>query len=172
LWGGITAPAAQLANYPGQTGTSQPGNMGVAWHTVVITKATNAVTWVIDGIPIATVPADTLPNGNVFVGFSDLFPGASSVPAMSFALVDNLRVETYVSAPIVITHIATVSGNVEITFTGPPEASPGNFKLQSSGTVGGAYADNNTAVLSSLGGGAFTAVAPLSGSSQFYRIKR
>ena len=172
VWGGITAPAAQLANYPGQTGASQPGNMGVAWHTVVITKATNAVTWIIDGIPIATVPADTLPNGNVFVGFEDIFAGASGVPAMSFALVDNLRVETYVSAPIVITRIAIVSGSVEITFTGPSDATPGDFKLQSSGTAGGGYTDNNTAILSSLGGGVFTAVAPLSGSARFYRIKR
>ncbi|MEO5803942.1 MAG: hypothetical protein ABIR24_10455, partial [Verrucomicrobiota bacterium] len=56
LWGNIPAPATQLANYPSQSGTSQSGNMGVAWHSVVITKVADSVTWVIDGITIATVP--------------------------------------------------------------------------------------------------------------------
>src|ERR1051325_7067921 len=129
LGGNIPAQAAQLANFPRQTGTSQPGNMGEAWHTFVITKATNAVAWVIDGIPIATVPADVTPlSTNVFVGFEDLFAGASGNPAMSFVLVENFRVETFVSAPILITNIKIVGANVEITFSGPATAVPGDFK--------------------------------------------
>jgi len=35
--------------------------MAFAWHTFVITKATNVVTWLIDGIPIAAVPRTPLP---------------------------------------------------------------------------------------------------------------
>ncbi len=171
LWGNIPAPAAQLANYPSQTGTSGSGNLGVSWHTIVITKATNAVTWVIDGIRIATVPADSTPlSTNVFVGFQDLFPGLSGTPAMSFVLVDNLRVETYLSGPIIVTDIKIVGSNVEITFTGPAEVSASAFKLQSAATVGGAYSDDNSAVVTPLGSGTFKATtAP--GANHFYRIK-
>jgi hypothetical protein len=172
LWGNISAPAAQLAHFPNQSGTSQPGNMGVAWHTFVITKATNAVSWVIDGIPIATVPADATPlSTNVFVGFEDLFAGASDNPAMSFVLIENLRVETFVSAPILISNIKIAGANVEVTFSGPATAVPADFKLQSSATVNGTYADDNSAVITSLGSGLFKATTQLNGPARFYRIR-
>ena len=171
LWGGLTAPAAQLANYPGQTGTSQAGNLGISWHTVVITKATNAVSLVVDGIPISTVPADSLPaSGNVFVGFEDLFAGASSVPAMSFAVVENLRVETYLSAPIIITDIKRVGNNVEVTFSGPAEVSPSYFKLLGSATVNGTYNDEGASIIS-VGPGLFKATKSVGVGPKFYRIK-
>jgi len=170
VWGRLTAPAAQLANFSTQTGTSQPGNMGVSWHTVVITKTTN-VTWVIDGIPIAAIPSDATTLGtNVFVGYQDLFVGAAANTNMSFALVENFRVETYLSAPIIITETKIVGGNVEVTFSGPPELAPAAFKLQSSILVTGTYADDNSAVIISLGSGLFKATTALS-ANQFYRIK-
>jgi hypothetical protein len=172
LWGGIPAPAAQLANFPTQTGTAQPGNMGEAWHTFVITKATNAVSLVIDGIPIATIPADATPlSTNVFVGFEDLFAGASGNPPMSFVLIENLRVETFVSAPIKITNIRIVGANVEVTFSGPATAVPGDFKLQSSTIVNGTYADDNGASIASAGSGLFKATTALNGPARFYRIR-
>jgi len=173
LWGNIPAPAAQLANFPSQTGTAQPGNMGVAWHTFVITKATNAVALVIDGIPIATVPADATPlSTNVFVGFEDLFAGASGNPPMSFVLIENLRVESYVSAPIIVTNIRIVGANVEVTFSAPTTAVPGDFKLQRSTTVNGTYADDNSASIITVGSGLFKATTAQSGSAGFFRIKQ
>jgi len=172
IWGGIPAPAAQLANFPGQTGVSQPGNMGEAWHTFVITKATNAVSLVIDGIPIATVPADATPlSTNVFVGFEDLFAGVSDNPAMSFVLIENLRVETFVSAPILITNIKIAGANVEITFSGPATAVAADFQLQSSATVNGTYVDDNSAIVTSLSSGLFKATTALNGPARFYRIR-
>jgi hypothetical protein len=90
---------------------------------------------------------------------------------MSFVLVDNLRVETYVSAPIIISNIKIVGSNVEITFTGPPEALPAALKLQHSATVTGTYADDNSAVITPLGSGTFKATTPLSGVNHFYRVK-
>jgi hypothetical protein len=174
LWGSISAPAAQLANFPTQTGVSQPGNMGEAWHTFVVTKATNAVSWVIDGIPIATIPADATPlSTNVFVGYADLFSGTlSSSPPMSVVLIENLRVETFVSAPIVVTNIRIVGANVEVTFSGPTTAVPGDFKLQRSATVNGTYADDNSANIISVGSGLFKATTAQSGSAGFFRIKQ
>src|SRR5204863_80287 len=108
-----------------------------AWHTVYITKTTN-VTWTIDGIPIAAIPADSTPLGtNVFVGYQDLFAGAAGNTNMSFALIENFRVETYLSAPIIITGTKIVGANVEVSFTGPPELLAAAFKLQGAGTVNG-----------------------------------
>ena len=177
IWGNIQAPAAQVTAYPGQAGSTGPGNMGVSWHTVVLTKTTSTVTWVIDGILIATVPADATPLGtNVFVGFEDSFPGASGNPAVSFALVDNLRVETYVDSPITIKSINIVGGNAEVTFTGPATALAADFKLQSSASVASGYADDNSANLTQLAAGpfqsSFKATTALSGDKRFYKIKR
>jgi hypothetical protein len=172
IWGNLPAPAGQLGAFPSQTGISQPGNMGVCWHTFVVTKATNAVTWVIDGILVATVPADATPLGtNVFVGFEDLFNGASGNTDMSFVVIDNFRVETYLDAPIIITGIARVGGNVEITFSGPAGIAPASYKLQSSITVNTGYADDNSANIISLGGGSFKATTAAGGSPSFFRIK-
>ena len=173
IWGGIPAPAGQLAAYPStQTGTSQPGNMGVSWHTVVLTKTTNTVTWAIDGILIATIPADSTPLGtSVFVGYQDLFAGAAGNTNMNFALVENFRVETYLSAPILITNIKIVGGDVEITFSGPPELEAADFKLQKAGTVNGTYADDNSAVPTTLNVGVFKLKTALGTAPEFYRIK-
>lgn len=172
IWGGVPAPAEQLANFAGQTGNSAVGCLGISWHTVVISKETNVVTWSVDGIPIAALPADSTPLGtNVFVGYQDLFPGASGVPAMSFALIENFRVETIATAPIVITGIQIVGANVEIAFTGPAENVAGDFKLQSATTVNGTYTDDNAAILSPVGPGSFKATTALSGASHFYKIK-
>ncbi|MEO5802654.1 MAG: hypothetical protein ABIR24_03925, partial [Verrucomicrobiota bacterium] len=156
-----------------QSGTSQSGNMGVAWHSVVITKVADSVTWVIDGITIATVPtaAATL-STNVFVGYADQFGGTlSSVPIMSFAIVDNLRVETLTAPTIpIITSIQIVGGNVQINFTGAVSDSPSAFTVRSAGTVNGAYLD--TAATITGGSGTFQAVLPVNGQTRFYYIKR
>jgi len=177
LWGNIPAPAAQLANYPSQTGTSGTGNLGVSWHSVVISKITNDVTWVIDGILVATIPADSVSlSTNVFVGFQDVFPGVSGNPAMSFVLVDNLRVETYAAAPlspIDITEIKVVGNNVEIYFTADASDESSSFVLQSSSSAHTGYTDvNPAATITEPTPGNFKAVQALAGSAQFYRIHR
>jgi hypothetical protein len=175
LWGNIPAPAGQVAAYPTvQTGLSGPGNYGVSWHTVGITKTTSTVTWVIDGILLATIPADSTPLGtNVFVGFMDAFAGTGGVGALRFGIIDNLRVETLITAPpgsISITRIAIVGSNVEITFTGPADRNAYNFTLQSSATVGSGYGDI-ASTPTDISPGVFKLSAPLGGSIRFYRIK-
>lgn len=174
-WGGQTAPAAQLALFPNQTGVANIGNAGMAWHTVVLTKVTNTVAWAIDGIVVCTVTDDPVNlSTNVFVGYQDLFASGtlSDVPEMSFGLVDNLKVERFVSAPISITNIRIVGSNVEITFAGPAEAVASVFKLQSAAVVGGTYLDDNSAIITPLGSGLFKATTALSGPNRFYRLKR
>jgi hypothetical protein len=175
LWGGHTAPPAQVLLFPNQSGTANIGNAGMAWHTVVVTKSTNVVVWAIDGITIATVTNDVAPlSTNVFVGYQDLFASGtlSDNPAMSFGLVDNLRVETFASALLSITRIQLVGATVEVTFSAGTDAVAGNFKLQRSAVVSGGYTDDNAAVITPLGAGLFKATTAASGDSQFYRIKQ
>ena len=177
LWGGQAAPAAQLASYPNQTGTANIGNAGMAWHTVVITKEGNVVTWAIDGIPIATVTNTTLAfSTNVFVGYQDIWSGGSvsDVPAMSFGLVDNLKVMT-LTAPtdILITDIQLINNGteVQISFTAGTGDSPTGFALQATANIGTTPADVS-ATITSTGPGQFKAVRAIGGATQFYRIRR
>jgi len=173
-WGGQPAPAAQLALYPNQTGVANAGNAGMAWHTVVITKAADTVKWQMDGVTICTVTNDpgTL-STNVFVGYQDKFASGSvsDVPEMSFGLVDNLKVETFTSAPIQMANLQIVGGNVVILFSGPAETVAANFKLQSAATVSGPFTDDNSATLTDLGAGQFKATTAVNGNTRFYRIK-
>ena len=177
MWGGQAAPAAQLALYPNQTGVANIGNAGMAWHTVVITKVGDVVTWAMDGITIATVTNTTLPfSTNVFVGYQDLFAGGtlSDVPEMSFGLVDNLKVLT-LTAPTqpVITGIQLINGGtqVQINFTAGTGDSASDFALQTTANLGTTPTDI-AATISSTGPGQFKAVRAVGGSTQFYRIRR
>lgn len=90
--GGQQAPASQQTAFPQQTGSLKPGTVGFLWHDFAITKTGNDVSWTIDGLPIATLTNATLPGGNIFVGFWDVFASVSDNPALSFGLVDNVRV--------------------------------------------------------------------------------
>ncbi|HOC58179.1 MAG TPA: Calx-beta domain-containing protein, partial [Verrucomicrobiota bacterium] len=177
LWGGQAAPAAQLASYPNQTGTANIGNAGMAWHTVVITKEGDVVTWVMDGITLATVTNTTLAfSTNVFVGYQDIWAGGSvsDVPAMSFGLVDNLKVMT-LTAPtdILITDIQLINSGaeVQISFSAGTGDSPTGFTLQATANLGTTPADVS-ATITSTGPGQFQAVRAVAGTTQFYRIRR
>ncbi len=96
-FGGVSAPAAQLALYPQQTGLTQVGAAGMQWHAVEIEKLASSITWKIDGLLIATIDANTvsLGGGNIFFGHSDINAGQTidpNGPALLFTLIDNVRV--------------------------------------------------------------------------------
>jgi hypothetical protein len=176
LWGGVQAPALQQSTHPSQSGTTLVGSMGFAWHRVVITKQGNTITWTIDGMPIATVDASSVSLGSkVFVGYSDLWPGGVANNAVQFALVDNFRVETLATPPVLpeITQIQIINGGtqVQIDFTGGASDSPSSFTLTSSSTVNGTYADV-ASTITQISPGQFRSVRAVSGPVQFYRIKR
>jgi len=97
-FGGHEAPVAQVALFPGQTGTTAIGTQGMAWHTWQIAKSGDTVTWTIDGLLIATVTNYSslgLTGDNILFGRFDPFWGASADPngpAMNFTLIDNIMV--------------------------------------------------------------------------------
>lgn len=96
---GQAPPQFQQTNFPQQTGNVKDGSVGFAWHQVEIAKLGSGVTWSIDGTLIGNVPSATLSGDNVFVGFWDAFTSISDNPALSFGLIDNLRVVQAVPEP-------------------------------------------------------------------------
>jgi hypothetical protein len=96
--GGNSAPAAQLALYPQQTGATAAGAPGERWHQVVLSKTSTEVKWSVDGLLIATIPlsqAVTMGGNNILFGHSDINPGSSTDVNdvnLLFTLVDNVVV--------------------------------------------------------------------------------
>jgi hypothetical protein len=97
-FGAVTAPAAQTVLHPQQTGVSLIGSAPFEWHEVVIEKSGGNVTWTVDGLLIATVPAadDTVATGNnIFFGHSDTNATSSTDVNdvnLLFTLIDNVAV--------------------------------------------------------------------------------
>lgn len=95
--GGVSAPAAQTTLFPQQSGVTNVGSAGMAWHDVTIDVTATQVIWAINGLRIAAVDLSTvtLGGGNIFFGHSDI-NGTSSTdpnaPALLFTLIDNVRV--------------------------------------------------------------------------------
>lgn len=109
--GGQTAPTWQQSNFAQQTGGLAVGTIGLAWREVIIQKTGNNVDWSIDGLPIATIPGAAFTASNIFLGYWDTFASLSDNPALSFGLVDNVRVERLVTnaPPFITTHPASAA---------------------------------------------------------------
>lgn len=95
--GANSAPAAQLALYPQQTGVTAVGAAGMEWHQVEIIKSGNFITWEIDNLLIATIDTNTvtLAGGNIFFGHSDINATSSTDVNdvnLLFTLIDNVSV--------------------------------------------------------------------------------
>lgn len=179
-FGREAAPEAQLALFPEQTGLTSVGAPGMLWRDMVITKQGNTVTWHMDGKLIATVSTTnlTLGGGNILFNHFDINATATTDfngPALLFGLIDNVRVETLTTAasPPEINNIQLINGGseVQINFAGETADTPASFVLQASGTVQSGYSDVS-ANITQLAPGAFRAVRAVSGSQQFYRIRR
>lgn len=95
---GVAAPAAQVALFPGQTGTTDAGEIAFQWRRVVIDVIDGFATMSIDDLPIATVDLSTvtLGGGNILFGHSDTNNGSSADPndtLLNVTLIDNVVVE-------------------------------------------------------------------------------
>ncbi len=98
-----SAPLDQVALFPGQTGSTDPGETAFTWRSVVIdvvndtALGVNTATWSIDGLRIATVNLSTvtLGGGNILFGHHDTNTGVSTDPNRSLlnvTLIDDIRV--------------------------------------------------------------------------------
>jgi GH25 family lysozyme M1 (1,4-beta-N-acetylmuramidase) len=144
--GGQTPPASQ-----GQTGALDVGTVGFAWRDVVVSKTGNVIEWFIDGLKYCSV-TNTLTSSNIFVGYWDPFSSLSDNTNLSFALVDNLRVEVPAVAPAITAQpqpvAVKVTSNATFTVTATGVPAPG-YQWRFNGTnIAGAnassYTRNNT----------------------------
>ncbi|HEX5221628.1 MAG TPA: fibronectin type III domain-containing protein, partial [Verrucomicrobiae bacterium] len=96
--------AGWLAIFPPPTYES-PGAPGKRWVQVELSQdANNVVTWRMNGHIIAQrVNTSAFTNGNIMIGFMDLFASVASPAADAFVLFDNVRVEIpeTISAPVI-----------------------------------------------------------------------
>jgi hypothetical protein len=96
-FGGVSAPAEQLALFPNQTGATAPGALGMAWHEVTVLKMGDEVKWFVDDLRIATVPVAgaSLGGENIFFGMFDVNATSSNDPNdfLNTAIFDNIQVE-------------------------------------------------------------------------------
>lgn len=172
-----TAPQAQVDIYAAQTGATQRGALGMAWHDVVITKRGNMASWYIDGLLIATVEAEAtnFVGDNILLLHSDINAGSSTdanAPFVSFGLFDNVRV--ILLAPPEELRIGTIEigengTTVQLEFTGSASDTPASFHVLSAGSAAGPYERVN-ATITQLGPGQFLATLPVSGERQFYKV--
>ncbi len=122
---GQPAPAAQLALYPQQTGTANNGTLSFKWHDVKLQKVANTISYIIDGVLIATADvtdAGTLGGANILFNHYDINTGASTDPNrtnLCFTLIDNVRVTEYTNVVSVTatTPTASEAGPTPGTFT-------------------------------------------------------
>jgi len=107
VFGGESAPAAQLALYAQQTGETGAGALGWAWRDVRVLKLGDTVTWSVDGVLIATVDASTVTLGgnNILLMYSDINATSSTDPNdvnLLFGLFDNVRVNAVIPEPATV----------------------------------------------------------------------
>ncbi len=183
FFGGERPPLGQRTTYPDLQNTPDDpsnvanlGNAGFSWHDMVITKSGSSVTWHMDGNLIATLSTNSaVMSSNIFVGSFDASSGICPEPALQYAIVDNLRVESLAVAPAtapVITSVTKVGSNILINFTGATTDAASAFSVEAKATLSTAFAPEATAVMSQLSPGSFRATIPVNGNTRFYRIKR
>lgn len=176
-----TAPQVQQSGAYAleQSGVSPRGTMAFRWHDFTAVKQGTNVTFYIDNLPIAQIPTNGITlSSNVFITYYS--PGNVSplYSDVSFALIDNVRVDSLTTTPPTtpsITGIQVSGGNVQINFTGGTADAPSAFTVQSKAVVTDAFADDATAtagVAQNGPAGSFRATFPVSGTTKFYRIKR
>ncbi len=97
-FGGASAPAAQVALFPGQTGVTDAGEIAFGWHRIDIeVVGAGYASWFIDGLLIASVDLSTvtLGGGNLFLGHGDTNASSSTDPndsLLNVTIIDNLQV--------------------------------------------------------------------------------
>lgn len=95
---GQTPPALQQANHPQQTGGLAAGTIGFAWRDMMVARRGSRVEWSVDGVLLAAFTNATLTASNIFVGYWDPYNSVSDNPALSFGVVDNVRVEAFTNS--------------------------------------------------------------------------
>lgn len=92
-----SAPVDQVSLFPGQTGSTDPGEVSFTWRRVTLEVASGFATWSIDSLPIAVIDLSTVTLGgnNILFGHSDSNATSSTdvnSALLNFTLIDNISV--------------------------------------------------------------------------------
>ena len=131
-FGSVDVGALQSAFFAQQTGVSGGGSFGFAWHEVEMrvvadggTAGATSVSWWVDGLQISTLDAGIgLPfttDGSVTIGYMDIFSSVSDNAALSFGLVDNLRIGTLAEATAFGAGCTGIAGTPDLAAANTPE---------------------------------------------------
>jgi hypothetical protein len=99
IFGGVNVPLVvpvQTVLFPNQTGTTLTGAAGFEWHEFKITVLGATAEWTLADLALCrlsnNIGAQFPRDGNVSIGYFDVFSSISDEPEMSFGLVDNVKV--------------------------------------------------------------------------------
>ena len=129
----------QAGLFAQQTGISGAGSFGFAWHEVEMrvdadggTAGATSVSLYIDGLQIATldagIGASFVTDGAVQIGYADLFSSVSDNAALSFGLVDNLRIAATASTAVIGAGCTGAGGVPDLAANNTPALGT-NFQL-------------------------------------------
>jgi Calx-beta domain len=145
-----------------------PGTATPSWADVEVRQIGNVVTLLIDKAVILTYTnATAFKSGTIMLGYDDGFDSVGSPEAS--VIYANVRVISLASPNI--TAIQSTGGNVQINFSANTNDVIGQFVLQGASQVAGPYIDVSSTI-TSPSAGQFRATRPLSGGTQFYRLRR
>ncbi len=102
LFPAVSAPAIQSGAASTQTGTTQPGTFGFAWHLLMIANDGTNTTWALDGTTITTVPdsAYTVGGGQIALGDQDSNTSMSSAGANGMLYNFDVFNDLVITAPV------------------------------------------------------------------------
>lgn len=131
-FGGVDVGALpQGSLFAQQNGVSGGGSFGFAWRECEMrvvsdggTAGATSVSWWVDGLQLATLDAGIgssfLTDGFVTLGYADSFTSLSDNSAVSFGLIDNLRIGTLATATPFGAGCAGVAGNPGLAAANSP----------------------------------------------------
>jgi hypothetical protein len=138
------------------------------WVDVEVTKIGNVVGLNIDKSPVLRFTNNTpYTSGKLMLGYTDPYDSIGNPDGTAYF--SNLRVLNLTVTPISITSVKLNGAQVQINFIGPSSDQASAFTLQSVSTVTGTFADVSATITG--GTGSFQATIPVSGTTQFYRIR-
>lgn len=167
---------------PAGTASGSPANLfgseTKSWAQVELSHVEGIVTLKINNTEIFSVENPGANSGDVMFGYVDAFDSVPGTAAARLGAViyDNARVVrlgAVAPSTINITSTALTGGNLVINFTSTGNEPASAFKLFSSTTVNGTFAEDTTAgnTLTATANG-YQATTPASGAARFFLIRK
>jgi hypothetical protein len=152
----------------GRAAANRYGTTTPIWADVEVSQINGVITWKINNTLIfGYTNATAYTSGNIMLGYCDAYDSIGS--SGGSVIYDNVRVISLASPAI--KQIQTDPTNAKIDFSANASDVAAQFVLQASSAAAGPYSDVNSTI-TALGGGVFRATKALSGTQQFYRIRR